>query len=200
MRTTIMATGALALFAFFGAAACADDVLPPAGTTARVGEAAPTFTVTDIDGRTHSLADYTKQGKVVVLEWFNPDCPAVKQHHERAKTMKELAAKYKDKNVVWLAINSGAPGKQGTGAERNQRAKGEYQIEYPIVLDPTGAIGKAYAARVTPTMVVVDAQGKVAYHGAIDENRKDGANYVDRAVGALLEGKPVETRETRAYG
>lgn len=204
MKTRTLTASALAAFALLGGIVSADE--PPAtpsapAATARVGEPAPQFKLTDIDGREHDLSAYTRDGKIVVLEWFNPDCPAVKQHHERAKTMKELAAKYKDRDVVWIAVNSGAPGKQGTGADRNQRAKREYQIEYPIVLDPTGVTGKAYTARVTPHMVVIDAQGKVAYVGAIDDNKgKDGVNYVGRAVDALLEGKPVETRETRAYG
>jgi peroxiredoxin len=189
MTRSILATSALALV--LGAS------LATAAPGARVGEAAPVFTLNDVAGAPQSLAQHA--GKVVVLEWFNPDCPAVKKHHQQAKTMKELAAKYRDRGVVWLAINSGAPGKQGTGAERNQRAVSEYQIEYPVLLDPTGATGRAYGAQVTPTMVVVDAQGKVAYFGAIDDNR-GGTNYVDKALEALLDGAPVGQPETRAYG
>ncbi|MCO5170453.1 MAG: redoxin family protein [Planctomycetes bacterium] len=169
-----------------------------AAAAARVGDAAPAFSLPDVEEQTHTLEQH--RGKIVVLEWFNPDCPAVKRHHQRAKTMKELAARYKDREVVWLAINSGAPGKQGHGKERNARAVSEYEIEYPVLLDPNGGAGRAYGARVTPHMVVIDREGKIAYSGAIDDEGKAGVNYVQRAVEALLEGKPVETPETRAYG
>lgn len=171
--------------------------LATAAPGARVGEAAPLFTLNDVRGTPQSLSQHA--GKVVVLEWFNPDCPAVKKHHQQSKTMKDLAAKYRGRGVQWLAINSGAPGKQGTGEERNVRALSEYQIEYPVLLDPTGATGRAYGAQVTPTMVVIDGQGRVVYFGAIDDN-KGGVNYVDQALEALTNGTPVGTPETRAYG
>jgi len=191
MTRSILAASALALVL--------GGSLATAAPGARVGEAAPLFTLNDVRGTPQPLAQYTGQGKVVVLEWFNPDCPAVKKHHQQSKTMKELEAKYRDRGVAWLAINSGAAGKQGHGAERNARAVTEYQIEYPILLDPTGATGKAYGAQVTPTMAVIDAQGRVVYFGAIDDN-KGGVNYVDQALEALLNGAPVGTPETRAYG
>lgn len=192
MTRSILAASALALVL------CGSLVHAAPG--ARVGEAAPLFTLTDVQGAPQSLAQYTAEGKVVVLEWFNPDCPAVKKHHQRSKTMKELEARYRARGVTWLAINSGAPGKQGHGQERNDRAVTEYQIEYPVLLDPTGATGKAYGAQVTPTMVVIDAQGRIVYHGAIDDDGKTGTNYVGRALDAVLAGTPVGTPETRAYG
>ncbi|MBX3469900.1 MAG: redoxin domain-containing protein [Planctomycetes bacterium] len=165
---------------------------------ARVGDVAPVFTLNDVADRPHSLEQH--RGKIVVLEWYNPDCPAVKRHHQRAKTMKELAAKYKDRDVVWLAINSGAPGKQGHGQERNARSVREYEIEYPVLLDPSGEVGRAYGARVTPHMFVIDRAGKLVYAGAIDDEGKAGVNYVEKAVEALLADEPVERPETRAYG
>ena len=84
---------------------------------AAIGAEAPNFTLTDTDGTSHTLADL--KGKVVVLEWFNPTCPYVVKHHEKNPTMKTLYAKYKDQNVVWMAINSGAEGKPGSSAEEN---------------------------------------------------------------------------------
>ncbi len=189
---------AAAALAFMTLTAGADE---PAAR-ARVGQAAPAFSLTAVDGSTHSLEQY--KGKVVVLEWFNPDCPFVKKHHQHNKTMKELAARYADRDVVWLAINSGAEGKQGAGQERNARAVREYGIEYPMLLDPTGATGRAYGAVCTPHMFVIDAQGVLRYQGAIDDDRDarqlGRTNYVAQALDAVLGGQPVETAETRPYG
>lgn len=187
---------ALALVLSLGTTVRADE-------RAEVGKPAPAFTLKDLDGKEHSLADL--KGKVVVLEWFNPDCPYVKKHHVLHKTMKETAAKLAEKGVVWLAINSGAEGKEGAGPERNKRAKEEHAIVYPILLDMDGKVGKAYGARSTPAMYVIDAQGNLAYAGAIDDNKSPkelGAiNYVARAVEALLASQPVpEPRTNRAYG
>lgn len=169
---------------------------------AEVGQAAPDFKLVDVEGKEHALADL--KGKVVVLEWFNPDCPYVKKHHATHKTMQETAAKLAEKGVVWLAINSGAEGKQGAGPERNKRAKDEYKVAYPILLDMDGKVGRAYGAKATPTMVVIDAEGKLAYMGAIDDDaspkQRGAKNYVALAVEALLEGKPVAEPKTRAYG
>lgn len=189
-RTLFSITAGLALA--LGGVVAAQD----APTRAQMGSNAPAFSLKDLNDATHTLEQY--RGKVVVLEWFNPDCPAVIAHHKRAKTMKELAAKYRDREVVWLAINSGAPGKQGTGVERNARAVTEYEIEYPVLLDPTGATGRAYGAMVTPTMVVIDRDGKLVYRGAIDD--KGQTNYVEQALEAVLGGQPVATPETRGYG
>lgn len=191
MRRTLVSMAAGLALALGGAVAAQD-----APQRAQVGSNAPAFSLKDVTDATHTLEQY--RGKIVVLEWFNPDCPAVKAHHQRAKTMKELAARYRDRDVVWLAINSGAPGKQGTGVERNARAIREYEIEYPVLLDPTGATGRAYGAMVTPTMAVIDREGKLVYRGAIDD--KGDTNYVAQAVDALLAGQPVGTPETRGYG
>ena len=169
------------------------------------GKPAPDFTLVDTEGKEHRLSDL--KGKVVVLEWFNPDCPYVVKHHQRHSTMRDTAARFADQGVVWLAINSGAEGMEGAGSgrERNQRAKEEWKIPWPILLDPDGAVGKAYRARSTPTMVVIDREGKVAYMGAIDDDpttKTPGkTNYVARAIEALLAGEPVpEPTRTKAYG
>lgn len=175
---------------------------PAAPTKAAVGSPAPTFTLTDVAGKQHDLASY--RGKVVVLEWFNPDCPFVVKHHHHNKTMKETYDALKGQNVVWLAINSGAEGKQGHGVERNQRAVSEYQIEYPVLLDESGEVGQKYGATNTPHMYVIDAQGVLRYAGAIDDNRSartpGETNYVRQAVDAILAGQEVANKETRAYG
>ncbi|HZW07844.1 MAG TPA: thioredoxin family protein [Phycisphaerales bacterium] len=169
---------------------------------AKVGETAPDFTLKDLDGKDVKLADF--KGKIVVLEWFNPGCPFVVKNHKTFDTMRKTAADYKDKNVVWLAINSGAEGQQGAAKADNVKAKTDWKIEYPILLDTTGATGKAYGAKTTPHMYVIDKDGKLAYAGAIDNDRgakKQGdKNYVKNAIDELIAGKKVTEATTEPYG
>jgi hypothetical protein len=136
-----------------------------AAATAKLGEAAPAFSLPDLEGKTVNLSDFA--GKTVVLEWFNPDCPFVKYAHGEDGPLRTLA-KDRSGEVVWLAINSGAPGKQGAGAERNREATKEYAIEHPILLDESGSVGQAYGATNTPHMFVIDGSGKLVYAGALD--------------------------------
>jgi len=170
---------------------------------ASVGHAAPNFTLTDLEGNEHTLADYTADGKTVVLEWFNPDCPFVKKHHEANKSMYETYRSAKENDVVWLAINSGKPGNQGTGQERNERAVKEYGIEYPVLLDESGKVGKMYQAKTTPHMYIIDGEGVLVYAGAIDNNPRfdlGDVNYVSQAIGEMAHGKAISESETRPYG
>lgn len=170
---------------------------------AKVGEAAPDFALKDTAGKEHRLSDLTRAGKIVVLEWFNPDCPVSKAYHAPERTMKSLAAELADKDVVWLAINSGAEGKQGAGVEHNVRAAQEFEMTCPVLMDMDGKVGRLYGAKTTPHMYVIGKDGKLAYAGAIDDGNpsaKGRTNYVRAAVMALAEGKPVEVKESRAFG
>ncbi len=168
------------------------------------GDKAPDFTLTDTEGTEFTLQTYLDDGKIVVLEWFNPDCPFIKKHHLNHKTMNETFAAVKDEGVVWLAINSGAKGKEGNGLERNKKAVKEYEIPFPVLIDESGEVGKAYGAKTTPHMFIITPDGVVAYNGAIDDDRSASKlgkiNYVAIALKALREGKKVETPETKAYG
>ncbi|MFT5422665.1 MAG: peroxiredoxin [Phycisphaerales bacterium] len=174
---------------------------------AQINEAAPDFTLTDVAGNEHTLADYTAAGKIVVLEWFNPDCPVVQSRYnkfegETAPTL-ALQEKYAD-SVVWLRINSGGEGKQGAGKARNEKAMTDFGIETPIVLDMSGEVGKAYGARVTPELYLIDAQGVLRYHGAIDNaqgKRQLGESYyLSDALQAVSAGETVAEQENRAKG
>jgi len=189
----------LALAAFLLAAPPAADAEP-----ARVGEPAPDFTLVDTEGAKHHLRDYTEAGKVVVLEWFNPDCPFVRKHHEKNKTMATTYAAYAEKDVVWLAINSGGAGKQGHGLDRNRKAREDYGIVYPVLLDEDGAVGQLYGAKTTPHMFVITKSGELVYAGAIDDNSSAGklgeTNWVSTCLDAVLAGEPVETPTTKSYG
>jgi peroxiredoxin len=175
----------------------------PAKTTAKVGEQAPDFTLKNLNDEDVTLADLTKAGKVVVLEWFNPDCPVSRAYHEPDSTMGKLAAAYADRGVAWLAINSGAPGKQGAGKERNVKAAEEFGVKYPVLLDEPGTVGRLYGAKTTPHMYVIDKEGVLRYAGAIDNGSgeaKGDSNYVQAALDEILAGKEVTTKEARAFG
>lgn len=188
------------------AAASQTGTSAPAAPAAEVGKPAPGFTLTDLDGKNVDLASF--KGKIVVLEWFNPECPFVKASHNKG-SLKTHAEDTTKKGIVWLAINSGAPGKQGHGVEKNKEGLKAFNLSHPVLLDPTGEVGRKYGATNTPHMFVVAADGTLAYSGAID-NSPDGegesptggklVNYVDEAVKDLTEGKPVRTPKTKAYG
>ena len=169
------------------------------------GDQAPDFTLTDTAGKEHNLQSYLDDNQTVVLEWFNPDCPFIKKHHLNHKTMDEtFAAVSKEQPVIWLAINSNAKGKQGNGLERNKKAVEEYEMTFPVLLDESGEVGKAYGAKTTPHMFIITPDGKVAYAGAIDsDNSADKlgeTNYVLEFLNAMAAGKELPTAETKPYG
>ena len=175
------------------------------GVQLHAGDSAPDFSGKDLNGKEHKLSDLTKAGKTVVLVWFNPDCPYVKKHFENGNnTFQKMADAFKDKEVVLLAVNSGAKGKQGAGAERNAKATKDWSITVPIILDEAGVIGKAYGAKNSPATYVISKTGSVAYVGAIcDDSGGSGVGktlYAVKAVEELLAGKPVTLAETKPYG
>lgn len=168
--------------------------------------AAPDFTAKDINGKSYSLKDFA--GKTVVLEWFNPGCPYVKKHYESGN-MQKLQQTYTEKGIIWLTINSSAEGKQGymTNDEANTKVSSWNIKSSAMLTDPEGIIGKAYNAKTTPHMYVVDQKGFIVYQGAIDDNDSakissiDGAkNYVSQSLDEILDGKTVSQPETESYG
>ncbi|MCE2966743.1 MAG: thioredoxin family protein [Phycisphaerales bacterium] len=170
------------------------------------GDMAPDFSLTDTEGKTYRLADVLKADgtKAVVIEWFNPECPFVVKHHSKNPTFANLHKEFSGKGVTFMAINSGAPGKQGHGKELNQKMRTEWKIQYPVLIDEDGKVGRAYGARTTPHMFIVTPDGKVAYAGAIDNNRsadKAGdVNYVSKALNEVLAGQTVSEASTNPYG
>lgn len=137
---------------------------PAAATVASLGQPAPDFELQDLSGKTYKLSEL--KGKTVVLEWYNPECPFV-EHAYNNGPLKGLAEKSKD-NLVWLNINSGAPGKQGTGKELNQKLAKELGVKHPVLLDESGNVGRSYGAKTTPHMFIIDAKGVLVYRGALD--------------------------------
>lgn len=203
--TTITAPATPAKMAVKTAVAKNGAAATPSAGKAVIGKPAPNFTLLDIDGKEVSLSQF--RGSTVVLEWFNPDCPFVKASHGPG-SLNGLAKK-NSKDTVWLAINSGGKGKQGAGTETNRKGLASFAMTHPLLIDESGSVGKLYGAERTPHMYVVDPKGVLVYKGAID-NSPDGegkspaggtlVNYIDGALTAIREGKPVTPAETKAYG
>lgn len=163
------------------------------------GRRAPAFELNSFDGKTVNLPDY--RGKIVVLEWFNFECPLSRYHYETKNTMVELAKKYKGKNVVWLAVNS----TNHTTPEANKAFAKQHRLPYLILDDRPGKVGRAYGAETTPHMYIINTRGRIVYEGAIDDSpmgrKKEGViNYVDNALAELTAGKAVSTPKTKPYG
>ncbi|MDX1418608.1 MAG: thioredoxin family protein [Rubricoccaceae bacterium] len=167
---------------------------------------APDFTLTDTDGTAHTLSDY--EGEWVVLEWLNFDCPFVRKHYNGGN-MQNLQAHYTDLGVKWFSIVSSAPGEQGHFPPDVMNARNEEHggAQTAILMDPAGDVGRAYGARTTPHMFVINPQGEIVYNGAIDDRPSadlatlDGAtNYVVRALTEATGGDEVTTPRTQPYG
>jgi peroxiredoxin len=177
-----------------------------ANASVMTGKSAPDFTLTDSNGKSHSLSDF--KGQHVVLEWINHDCPFVKKHY-KSGNMQSLQKEFTDKGVVWLSVASSAQGKQGhyDGAAWNLMTADKKASPTAVLLDANGKVGKLYGAQTTPHMYVIDPEGKLIYQGAIDDNPsadpadiEGSENYVRSALVAALSGQPVESGSTKAYG
>jgi peroxiredoxin len=173
--------------------------------SAVVGQPAPAFTVTDLAGKPVNLADF--RGKTVVLEWHNFECPFVQKHY-RSGNMQALQKKYSS-DVVWLAVNS----THRSAGDYTEPAKLTAQLQQfgaapaRYLMDEPGTMGKAYGAKTTPHMYIIDGGGKVVYNGAIDDKRstdvvdvKTAKNYVVAALDELKAGKAISTSSTAPYG
>src|SRR5256886_4302631 len=171
-----------------------------------VGSAAPDFSLTDANGKPHSLSQY--KGKTVVLEWFNPDCPFVKKHYGTGN-MQKLQQEYTGKGVVWLTIDSNAPGTEGNlSAEQAQKVMDSWKThQTALLLDPESRVARSYGAKNTPNMVVINPEGKIVYEGAIDSKASPNpadipasTNYVKAALAESLGGQAVSNAQTKPYG
>ncbi len=172
---------------------------------AEVGQPAPEFTGTDINGKTRKLSEY--KGKIVVLESFNLDCPFCRNHY-RSGAMQELQKELTSRGVVWLLVNSVGPRNPShRSPEAARRDWVSYKINATAWLDDSsGEIGHKYGMRTTPHMFVVDRSGKVAYEGALDNrpvpegDPRTARNYVREAVQELMAGEKLQVSQTRPYG
>ncbi len=174
--------------------------------TPSVGQPAPAFSLTDTAGKTVQLADF--RGRHVVLEWVNPGCPYVRKHYSNANmqgTQRDVTAQ----GVVWLAINSteNASTDYLAPAQMGRWMQGQQATATHTLMDEDGTVGKAYGARTTPHMYIVDPAGKLIYAGGIDsvpssrvDDIKTAVNYVKQGVREALAGQPIRAATTPPYG
>lgn len=169
-------------------------------------EKAQDFTLKDTKGQEHTLSGY--QGKFVVLEWTNYECPFVQKHYG-AGNMQSLQKRYTAKDVIWLTICSSAPAKQGynTPEKWNDLLAARGAAATALLIDDKGTVGRLYGAKTTPQMFVINPAGEIIYKGAIDDkpsfNPADIAgakNYVRAALDAAMAGNAVETASSAPYG
>lgn len=174
------------------------------------GDAAPEFSLKGADGKTYKLSEF--KGKVVVLEWFNKDCPYVRKFYD-TKTMQTLQTEAAGKGVIWFSIASSATGKEGymTPADTNKYRTEKGVANTATLIDAEGTVGKLYGAKTTPHMFVINKEGKIAYQGAIDDKPtadatklKGATNYVTAAITALTAtdkaAQTIKVSSTAPYG
>ena len=198
MKQTVLASLIAAALSFIA--------VTEATAIAAVGQPAPAFALNDTNGKAVSLADY--KGKTVVLEWHNPECPFVKKHYDSAN-MQNLQSKYTRDGIVWLAVSSTEPSHQDykKPAALNAILKSSNASPTAYLMDESGATGKAYGAKTTPHMYIINPQGTLVYAGGIDDKRsaniadiKTAKNYVVAALDELKAGKNVSVTTSSPYG
>lgn len=181
-------------------------VMAPRADAVPSGSAAPAFSVVDASGQTRTLAEFA--GRTVVLEWTNHECPFVRKHYETGN-MQALQREAAAQGAVWLTVVSSAPGKQGhvTGARAQELTTGRNAAPTAVLLDASGAMGRAYAARTTPHMYVIGADGRLVFQGGIDDRSSadkatvQGArNYVREALAAVRTGRLPAVAAAAPYG
>ena len=199
LASVLLATAVLlAPMALSQRAQAAEEVAKPAAP--EVGKPAPDFTLKDTEGKEHTLSSL--KGETVVLVWFNADCPVIVDHVKK-DSFNKAAEKYKEKDVTILLIDStGVDAAEATA--RAAEDKKETGVKSTLLIDADSKVGRAYHAKTTPHVYVIDKEGNLAYQGAID-NQEDSAktkdiHYIDATVDALLAGKPVDVKTTKPYG
>ena len=162
-----------------------------------IGSNAPDFQLTSIDGKPFSLADASKSHKATVVMFIATKCPYSNAYNDR---MKKMADEYAAKGVLFVGVNSNS-----TEPADEVKAHGkEHGFSFPLMKDPGNKVADIYDAKHTPEVFVVDSQGKLRYHGRIDENYEDASKVTSpdlrNALDAVLAGQPVSKAETKAFG
>ena len=196
VMTTVLGVAMLAVMAAMGPAMgkSSDEA-----AKAKLGEKAPAFTLKGMSGEEHSLKDF--EGKIVVLEWINPDCPYVVAQYDKKRVQNAMkAVKEIDKDVVWLTINS----THYTDADQNKKWMKKYELKQDVLLDTEGKVGHMYGAKTTPHVYVIDAEGKLRYHGAFSDDgrggRDEATNYAVQAVRQIKNGETVAPDHVKPWG
>ena len=178
----------------------------PLAAAQKNGAMAQDFKLTDVNGKTVQLSQF--RGKTVVLEWHNPGCPFVSKHY-RSGNMQATQKAARQQGAVWLTINSGAKGKQGhmTGPEAKALIAKQNIQSTNYLLDAKGVVGKAYGAKTTPHMYIIDGNGILVYQGGIDDKPtaniadiKNARNHVLAALNEIKSGDKVSVAQARPYG
>ncbi|NEZ04351.1 thioredoxin family protein [Wenzhouxiangella sp. XN201] len=173
----------------------------------QIGEPAPDFSVVDTQGNVHSLSDYA--GEKVILEWTNHECPFVAKHYGAGNMQEQQRIARDEHDVVWLSVISSKPGSQGHVSPEKADQLTESRDAYPdaVLIDESGDMGRAYDARVTPHMYIIDEDGILRYMGGIDsipsadqDDIPDATQYVVVALEELAAGEEVSQTTTRPYG
>jgi hypothetical protein len=180
---------------------------PPADVQeVATGAAAPAFSVVDASGATRTLAEFA--GQNVILEWTNAGCPYVRKHYD-AGNMQAVQREARERGWTWLQVISSAPGEQGylDGPGALAQVETEQATVTATLLDPDGAMGRAYGALNTPQMVMINGEGQIVYQGAIDdrpsarpETLEGATNYVRAAWSDIEAGRAVQIAQTQPYG
>ena len=188
------------------AATAAIALASPLAAAQKNGAMTQDFKLTDVNGKTVQLSQF--RGKTVVLEWHNPGCPFVAKHYNSGN-MQATQKAARQQGAVWLTVNSGAMGKQGhmTGAEAKALMARQNFQSSNYLFDTKGLVGKAYGARTTPHMYIIDGSGVLVYQGGIDDKPtanpadiKDARNHVLAALGEIKSGDRVSVAQARPYG
>ena len=194
LKTTFLSV--LALVATLGLAQAAP----------KIGYPAPAFSAVDTTGKTWSLAEL--KGKRIILEWTNDQCPYVIKHYASGN-MQALQKEATSAGYIWLSVISSAPGKQGhvSAAEADALTTSRGAAPTAVVLDSQGVLGRAYEAKTTPHLFIIDEAGTLVYRGGMDDKPTTdpvdiaGANnYVRMAMAELAAGKLIANPVTRPYG
>jgi peroxiredoxin len=184
-RTSLLLAGALSLSGALLAAA------------PQVGAPAPQFTLTTLDGKSFSLADAARSHKAVVVMFIATKCPYSNAYNDR---MRDMAAAYEKQGILFAGINSN---KSEPADEVIAHAK-THRFAFPLMKDPDNKVADLYDARHTPEVFVVDPEGKLRYHGRIDENYEEPTKVTSpdlkNALDALIAGRPIARAETKAFG
>ncbi|MDP6479633.1 MAG: redoxin domain-containing protein [Phycisphaerales bacterium] len=217
MNITTRATWSAVIFTAVVSGVVATPVPPPTPTPipapsakAKVGQKAPAFSLSDTDGKQHALKDYA--GKIIVLEWFNADCPFSGKDGRRSvhatgrATAVRKQLKIVDPGIVYLLVDSTAHRKTKPDIiATDKAARTQWKIDAPILIDFDGKVGRAYSAKTTPHMFIIDEAGVLRYEGAFDDNqrnadRDDTTNYVLAAVKKLKAGEPPSPSHVKSWG
>ena len=162
-----------------------------------IGAAAPNFQLTTVDGKTFSLADAEKANKAVVVMFIATKCPYSNAYNDR---MRQMAADYSKKGILFVGVNSNST--EPEAEVKSHAAKNKW--DFTLVKDPGNKVADMYDAKRTPEIYVVGSDGKLLYHGRIDENYEEPSKVTSpdlkNALDQILAGQPVAKTETTAFG